>query len=117
MKMFKRILLFTCIIIAASQLHAANLEVVSVDYNFRYVILKELPSKKEWQANIGDTVSGWRVEGITPVSVSVSKLHNGYILITKLPVPEMDFSGRQQLPMYMNITPIHSLSGRVKHLD
>ena len=74
----------------ASMLYAYNPEVISIDKDFQWTVLKDPSSGKLYQARIGETVAGWKVEGITPAAVSVSKLSNGYILITRLPVPGND---------------------------
>jgi hypothetical protein len=88
--MKKIIILLAAILVFSTASHAENLRVVSIDKDFQWTVLKESPSGKLWQVKIGDTVAGWKVQGITPVSVSVSKLHKGYILITKLFVPDSE---------------------------
>jgi hypothetical protein len=87
----KKILMsLAAILIFSTASYAESLSVVSIEKDFQWAVLKESPSEKLWHVKIGDTVAGWKVQGITPVSVSVSKLHKGYILITKLSVPDSE---------------------------
>jgi len=86
--MKKMIILITAILTISSLCFAEQIEVVTIDVDFKWAVLKENSSGREIQVNIGDTFSGWKIVGINKDSVCVSKIKDGYILITHLSVPE-----------------------------
>jgi hypothetical protein len=92
-KMIKRTLVFIiAIMVFSTELQAKDLEVISIDRDFKWTILEDLHTGKRYQAKLEETVSVWTLRGITKEYVTVSRLHNGYILMIRLPVPDSDTS-------------------------
>lgn len=85
--MFKKTMITMTVIIGISSVAiAGDIAALFVDPDFKYAVLEDMSLQLEYQARIGDIVSGWKVEGITKNFVTISKVYKGRIFVTQLPL-------------------------------
>jgi len=76
------------VIVICLPAYAQDFKVLAVSENFKQVILYEKGTGREYTAQAGDEVDGWRIVEINQEYVTISKPQNGYMLSTRIPLTD-----------------------------